>query len=153
MPIYEVRPGFTHGAHNQHTGGDRVELTAQEAAGFRDKLRLVEPVDEAQVQAVGPASTEAGEPPAPKPAVLPAETGGGAAPSLPVAPGHSEAVEEAAVEWPGGLSNALVRLLRQNGFTDPEAVQAASDEDLLAVDGLGAKALDRIREAFRGEAA
>lgn len=118
MPIYEVRPGFTHGARSQHRGGDRLELTVEEAAGFLDKLRAV-----------------AEEPPAPQPAAPPA------------APGP--AGEDGA--WPEALSNALVRLLRQNGFATPEAVRAARDEDLLAVEGIGARALERIRAALPRE--
>lgn len=38
MPIYQVRPGYTHGARRQYKAGDKVELTEQEAAGFLDKL-------------------------------------------------------------------------------------------------------------------
>lgn len=80
MPIYEVRPGCTHGALNQHKAGDRVELTAEEAAGFLDKL-LEAAEDAPPVRPV---------PPAPKPAVLPAETGGGApSSSLPAASGDT----------------------------------------------------------------
>lgn len=44
MPTYRVRPKFTHGAFNQYKAGDRVVLTEQEAAGFLDKLELVEEV-------------------------------------------------------------------------------------------------------------
>lgn len=42
MPTYRVRDGFTHGAFNQHKAGDTVTLTEQEAAGFLDKLELVD---------------------------------------------------------------------------------------------------------------
>lgn len=41
MPNYRVKPGFTHGAQKQYKAGDTVELTAEEAAGFIDKLELV----------------------------------------------------------------------------------------------------------------
>lgn len=42
MAKYRVRPGFTHGAVDQHKAGAVVELTEEEAAGFLDKL---EPLD------------------------------------------------------------------------------------------------------------
>lgn len=41
MPVYKVKPGFTHGAQKQYKPGDIVELTTEEAAGFLDKLELV----------------------------------------------------------------------------------------------------------------
>lgn len=37
---YKVKPGFTHGVGKKYKAGDVVELTAQEAAGFLDKLEL-----------------------------------------------------------------------------------------------------------------
>lgn len=39
-------------------------------------------------------------------------------------------------------------LLREAGFTDVEAVRAATDEELLAVRGIGAATLRRIRKAI-----
>ena len=41
--VYQVKPGFRFGMLNELGEGDTVELTEAEAAGFRDKLRLVEP--------------------------------------------------------------------------------------------------------------
>lgn len=41
--LYRVRPGFRHGKDKQFGPGDTVELTAEEAAGFLDKLELVAP--------------------------------------------------------------------------------------------------------------
>ena len=41
MPTYRVRRGFTHGAFNQYKAGAVVQHTAEEAAGFLDKLELV----------------------------------------------------------------------------------------------------------------
>lgn len=56
--LYRVRPGFHHGKSKQFGPGDTVELTAEEAAGFLDKLELVapdpEPV-EAEPEPVKPA--------------------------------------------------------------------------------------------------
>lgn len=42
MPIYRVRAGQRHGAHDQYRPGDELELAPAEAAGFLDKLELVE---------------------------------------------------------------------------------------------------------------
>ncbi len=44
------------------------------------------------------------------------------------------------------FNGALARLLIQNGFDSLDKVRSASDEDLLAVDGIGPKALRLIRE-------
>lgn len=45
-----------------------------------------------------------------------------------------------------GKSLNLVRLLEENGFTSPAAVARATDEELLAVKGVGAKSLATLRE-------
>lgn len=42
MALYRVRPGFTHGARSQYNAGDTMEYAPEEAAGFADKLELVE---------------------------------------------------------------------------------------------------------------
>ena len=44
----------------------------------------------------------------------------------------------------------LASILVRAGYTSPAAVAAASDEALLAVDGVGEKALAVIRERVRG---
>lgn len=44
---YRVKPGKYHGAHKQYSPGSTVQLTEEEAAGFLDKLELVqEPAQE-----------------------------------------------------------------------------------------------------------
>lgn len=43
MPLYRVKPGYEHGARGQYKAGNVVEHTAIEAAGFLDKLELVQP--------------------------------------------------------------------------------------------------------------
>lgn len=46
-----------------------------------------------------------------------------------------------------GLLNArMLKALRDAGFADSAAIRAASDEDLLAVNGLGEKGLALVRE-------
>ncbi len=47
----------------------------------------------------------------------------------------------------GDLSKHLnmIRLLVANGYTTPQAVQQASDEELLAIKGIGPKALGALR--------
>lgn len=54
----------------------------------------------------------------------------------------------------GDLSKHLnmIRLLIANGYVTPTAVQAASDEELLAIKGIGPKALGALR-AVLGSAA
>jgi len=42
---YRVKPGYLHGAYNQHGPGSLVELTEDEASGFLDKLELVGKAD------------------------------------------------------------------------------------------------------------
>jgi hypothetical protein len=50
MPLYQVRPGYTHGAQRQYGPGAVVELTEAAAAGFADKLLRL-PEAEAEVEA------------------------------------------------------------------------------------------------------
>lgn len=45
-----------------------------------------------------------------------------------------------------GLNVAMVRLLISAGYPNPAAVQAATDDDLLAIDGVGPKAVAKIRK-------
>lgn len=51
-------------------------------------------------------------------------------------------------QW-GALAPKLAEILVALGLT-PEQVQAKSDEELLAIDGIGPAALKAIREAFPG---
>ena len=118
MATWRVRPGFTFGAFNQHGPGALVELSEFEAGGFLDKL---EPAD------------------------------GSAPPSEPVTISESAVVGGDALpsDWLdfGDLSKHMnmVRLLVANGYDTPAAVQMASDEELLAVKGIGPKALGALR--------
>ncbi len=41
MPIYRVKPNLKHGKGGRYGGGSLVELEAQEAAAFLDKLEYV----------------------------------------------------------------------------------------------------------------
>lgn len=140
MPLYRVRPGFTHGAAREYKGGDLVELPEVAAAGFSDKL---EPV------AASPVST-------PSDGVDRSHSLAGENRSPHVERGE-EAREQDGPERdaPGadpwrGLNNALVRLLAQADYATPEAVRAAADSDLLAISGIGPKALELIREKLGG---
>lgn len=118
MSLYRVRPGFTFGAFNQHGPGALVELSEFEAGGFLDKL---EPAESA--------------PPAAEPVTISgsAVVGGDALPPI----------------WLdfGDLSKHMnmVRLLIANGYDTPAAVQMASDDELLAIKGIGPKALGALR--------
>lgn len=61
MTAYRVKPGFTFGAQSQHKPGDVVELTKEEAAGFLDKLEIVESsVSKPDKPVRSPASTSKG---------------------------------------------------------------------------------------------
>lgn len=52
MPLYQVRPGYNHGAQRQYGPGAVVELTEDAAAGFADKLlRLPDAEVEVEVKA------------------------------------------------------------------------------------------------------
>lgn len=57
MPRYRVKPGFRHGMGKRYGPGDTVEHTEAEAAGFLDKLELVE---EAEPEPAQP-DTDAGD--------------------------------------------------------------------------------------------
>lgn len=75
MPRYRVRPGKRHGAFKQYGPGDIVEMSEQEAHGFRDKLeRVVE--DEVtgeipQSPVPPPANDDQKEPPSVDPSTTP----------------------------------------------------------------------------------
>lgn len=45
-----------------------------------------------------------------------------------------------------GKSLHLVRLLERNGYTTPASVASATDEELLAINGVGPKGLAALRE-------
>lgn len=45
-----------------------------------------------------------------------------------------------------GKSLHLVRLLERNGYTTPASVASATDEELLAINGVGPKVLAALRE-------
>lgn len=55
--------------------------------------------------------------------------------------------ETPADEW-GGLSVALVQTLMKGGFATPGAVEQATDDELLAINGVGQKALATIRKGL-----
>ncbi|MGV8951369.1 MAG: hypothetical protein ACOH2M_09725 [Cypionkella sp.] len=58
---YRVRAGMRFGNRKQHGPGDVVELTAEEALGFLDKLELVDVILPALNVAPGVAGDEAGK--------------------------------------------------------------------------------------------
>ena len=41
MPLYKVKPGCRHGAHDQYGEGDVVELDEDSAFQYRDKLESI----------------------------------------------------------------------------------------------------------------
>jgi hypothetical protein len=54
---------------------------------------------------------------------------------------------------PAPLDEALVAKLAEGGYDTADAIQAATDEQLLAIDGIGPATLKRIREAYPTEPA
>lgn len=118
MATYRVRPGFRFGGFNQLGPGALVELSEFEAGGFLDKL---EPADSSPTTAEP--ITISGS----------AVVGGDALPA----------------DWLdfGDLSKHMnvVRLLVANGYDTPASVQMASDEELIAIKGIGPKALGALR--------
>lgn len=65
------------------------------------------------------------------------------------APAEPTGADELPAPWLdfGDLAKHLnmIRLLIANGYATPQAVQAASDEELLAIKGIGPKALGALR--------
>ena len=116
MAEYRVRRGMAFGAFNQYGPGDKVLLSPEEAAGFLDKLELVQPL--------------------PNP---PPSTGSGSG--------------EGTGDGSGGdgpwnkLEAKIVAVLTAASLT-PEQVQAMSDDELLAVKGVGPATLLAIRGVF-----
>ncbi len=58
-----------------------------------------------------------------------------------------EGLDEA--EWPGDLSTKAIEALEATDF-GPEDIESTSDEELLALSGLGPAALRILREVFGG---
>lgn len=48
-----------------------------------------------------------------------------------------------------GLDAEVTKILKDAGYDGPDEIRAASDEDLLAVKGIGPKKLDEIRQAVQ----
>lgn len=119
LKVYRVRDGFRFGMRKQYAPGDTLTLTEAEAAGFLDKL-----------EAIANAMDEA-----------PGESAMQAAP-LPDLPADWLAFEEL------GKHLHMVRLLVENGYATPDAVRMASDDDLLAIKGIGRKALSALRSVL-----
>lgn len=117
MPIYQVRPGMRFGASNQYSSGDKVKLSPEEAAGFLDKLELVE-----ETKATDDSGSNDNQ------------------------PGSDDLAQ--IVPW-NGLDPKLVALLEEAGVTE-EMVPTITDEELTSIDGIGPKALEKIRSAFGG---
>jgi hypothetical protein len=118
LKVYRVRDGFRFGMRKQYGPGDRLTLTEGEAAGFLDKL---EPIANAMDEAAQEPGAEA---------------------SFPDIPSDWLAFEEL------GKHLHMVRLLVENGYATPDAVRMASDDDLLAIKGIGRKALGALRSVL-----
>lgn len=121
---YKVKPGFRFGNRKQYGEGDIVHLSEQEAAGFLDKL---EPVPDAPTMLIVN--------PAPFPAPAPAPI------LVPDAWAHIDF---------GDLSKSLhmISLLVEAGFTTPDHVRGANDDELLAIKGIGGKSLAVLRSVL-----
>ena len=102
MRQYTVRPGYTFGNRGQYQPGDVVEMAEAEAAGFLDKLELVQMIEEGPMFGVeGQMAT---------------------------------------------LKDSILSKLVDAGFLMDGMILSATDEELLAIDGIGEAALGTIRE-------
>lgn len=125
MPQYRVRQGMHFGASKEYKAGDVVELTEAEALGFLDKLALADETDGRELVTTAPGLFE----------TTAADTGEDAP--------HTAVVADT---LPDGFPYA--DKLAAGGYTTLTAVDSASDDDLLAVKGIGKASLQAIREAL-----
>ena len=159
---YRVKPGKRHGIGKKYGPGDIVTLTDAEAAGFLDKLELVEYAP----TKLEPAPAELGEgtPGEPGDAEAGAEAGAENSEenSPPATDPDHEVTDEAgnvvlAEDAPGlsqlwqtaapGLNARLVESLVDAGLA-PAVVASMDDAALLQVNGVGPTSLRAIREAL-----
>lgn len=59
--------------------------------------------------------------------------------------------DEKSLDDVDGIGPDLAKDLHEKGYKSPEDLQKASDEELLAVDGIGKSKLERIRKDLGGE--
>lgn len=118
MATYRVKPGYRHGKDGQYGPGDNIELSVEEAAGFLDKLELVE------ASAGSATGNEQGQQPLPDDKLNSIEP------------------------WRG--LDAKVVLLLEAATITPAMMTSMSDDELLAVAGIGPASLTKIRAAFNG---
>ena len=114
---YVVKPGFSHGIGRRYKPGDTVMLTKEEATPFLDKLALV--------------------------------TNGAVQLSLsdaPVVETVSPPAEVSEENSFGAFHVAVRTRLQMGGLDTIEKVQAATDEELLAIKGIAKGRLVGIRE-------
>lgn len=113
---FVVRPGATFGPGRIYQAGDIVEMEEVAYPGFADKLAPLE-------EAAAPEAASTGD------AAVEQEEESTASPTL--------------TEL---LSAPVAKALTEAGLDTVDLVKAASDEKLLAVEGIGAKTLSYIRE-------
>jgi len=152
MPTYRVKPGHRFGVGKAKGPGDLVELTTVEAAGFLDKLELVEVTkDESGAGALAVASGEAGTPVSatgvpdatpPPPLRVPTEPEDTTpAPDLPTL---------WATQAPG-LHGRVIEVMLKHQLA-PAVVKGMDDAALMALDGVGPTTMRAIREHLVGVA-
>jgi len=127
MPSYRVRPKFTHGAFNQYKPGDIVQLTEQEAAGFLDKLELVDVSAQRVTGSVVGYATHNIGPPFPIPAPTGNEPGGQANDTPPASEGQPN---------DGSGSNDAPEPFDVANATVDEVLAAVADGKVTASDAL-----------------
>ena len=132
--LYRVREGYRFGVGKQYGPGSIVSLTEIEASGFLDKLehmgvvRVEVPAVEEPAGVVLVAGEEDTEP---SPFVSSV-----AAPVI---------LDEWLVFAELAKNLNMIRVLTENGYMTPDSVRGASDEELLALRGIGPKALATLR--------
>jgi DNA uptake protein ComE-like DNA-binding protein len=133
-----VKPGLRHGGpEHGYEGGEELVVDAGAYRAFGDKFELIEKIDDAEEEEVETAVTE--EEPEAETAVV-EETEDDV--EFIVNPAPSPALAEAVK----GIGKKTAEALANAGVETVADAKAAADDELLAVDGVGAATLADIRE-------
>ncbi len=117
---YRVKAGQTFGVQSDYGPGDRVQLTEREAAGLLDKLELVDAIT--KEQPTKKLVTTVAPDPQPE-----------------MEPDHQRYLK---------LPSSVIVALQDGGYFEAEVIVEVSDEELLALDGIGQGKLRTIRALF-----
>ena len=125
---YRVKPGQTFGVRADYGPGDIVELTEREATGLLDKLEPVEANAEQPgkklVTTVAPEVDDQSEEQAEE--------------------SDDEPDDQRYLTLPGSVIVAL----QDGGYFEDDVIRGATDDELLALDGVGPGTLRKIRALY-----